>query len=211
VISLGLTGDRVSELRTEHGEVFEGDVVVNAAGVWAPSVAQLYGGNLPIMPWRSQLFTLQDTPDLGGQIPMIIDFDGGRVHFRPEGTGLLVGGNNGAKAEPTWEPACDWSGFPDLATGLASRLPALESARVVRGWAGFLELTPDENPIVGWTHLENVYTTAGFSGHGISIAAGLAPEVAREVAGQKATLDLSIYRLERFAKGAREPEPFAMR
>jgi sarcosine oxidase subunit beta len=211
VTSFALVGDRVTEVRTERGEAFEADVVVNTAGVWAPRIAGLYGGDLPIIPWRSQVFTLHDTPDFGAQLPMVIDFDRGKTYFHPEGPGLQVGMDNEGTAEPTWEPVCDWGRFPDVAVGLATRVPALENARAVRGWAGFLELTPDEDPIVGWTHLANVYTAAGFSGHGISIAPGLAPEVAREIEGRPATLDLAPFRLARFASGVHEPEPFAMR
>jgi sarcosine oxidase subunit beta len=204
-------GGRATQVRTVQGDTFAADVVVNAAGAWAPRVARLYGGELPIVAWRSQVFTIHDTPDFGQQLPMVIDFDSGKAYLHPEGPGLMVGMDNEGAAEPTWEPACDWSRFPDVAIRLTARMPALENARAVAGWAGFLELTPDEDPIVGWTHIANVYTAAGFSGHGISIAPGLAPEVAREVQGQAATLDLSPYRLERFDGGVHEPEPFAMR
>ncbi len=211
VTGLVVEAGRISEVHTTDGGRFGAAVVVNAAGAWAPTIARLYGASLPITPWRSQVFTVHDTPDLGPRLPMVIDFDGGKAYFHPEGPGLLVGMDNESAAEASWDPVCDWSKFIDIAVKLSDRVPSLETARAVSGWAGFLEITPDEDPIVGWTHLDNLYTAAGFSGHGISIAPGLAPEVAREIDGLDPTLDLSRYRLERFDGGDHDPEPFAMR
>jgi sarcosine oxidase subunit beta len=211
VVGLVSSGDAVTAVRVADGTTFSAAVVVNAAGAWAPRVAALYGETLPIVSWRSQVFTLHDTPDFGDRLPMVIDFDHGKAYFHPEGPGLLVGMDNEAAAEPSWDPPFDWNKFPDVAVALTDRVPALANARCVSGWAGFLEITPDEDPVVGWTHLRNVYTAAGFSGHGIAIAPGLAPEIALEITGQQPTLDLSAYRLERFAAGERESEPMAMR
>jgi glycine/D-amino acid oxidase-like deaminating enzyme len=213
VTSFVVVGDRVSEVKAASGESFGADVVVNATGAWAPHIARLYGADLPITPWTAQAFTLHDTPDFGQQLPFVIDFDHDKTYFHREGPGLLVGtaSHGGPAPEPTWEPICDWSEVADIAAGLTSRVPALADARAVGGWAGFLELTPDEDPIVGWTHLANVYTAAGFSGHGICIAPGLAGEVAREVQGLMPTLDLSGYRLERFGAGSPEPDSVSMR
>jgi glycine/D-amino acid oxidase-like deaminating enzyme len=95
--------------------------------------------------------------------------------------------------------------LPALVDRLVHRVPALAAAGVAHGWAGFIETTPDDNPVVGWTHLDNVYTIAGFSGHGMSLAPGLAPQVAREIRGGPAE-HLEIYRLERFEDGGVEPE-----
>jgi hypothetical protein len=89
---------------------------------------------------------------------------------------------------------------------LVHRLPGLESANVTHGWAGLIETTPDDNPVVGWTHLDNVYAFAGFSGHGMCLAPGLAPHVATEIRGGTPSLPLDIYRLERFESGGVEPE-----
>ena len=89
---------------------------------------------------------------------------------------------------------------------IVHRLPELETAKVTHAWAGFIETTPDDNPVVGWTHLVNVYTVAGFSGHGMSLAPGLAPHIAADVMGGTPALSLDIYRLERFESGTVEPE-----
>ncbi len=207
--SHGVTG----VVTARHGR-YSPDVVVNAAGVWAPAIAQLYGGTLPIIPWRSQLFAITHVPDLGERLPMTIDFDHGKAYFHRDGAGIIAGMDNETSSALTWDVPCDWKKFPSIAERLTYRVPALEEAEVTHGWAGFLELTPDENPIVGWTDLDNMYTAAGFSGHGLSIAPGLAPEVAREIQRLPTTLPLDDYRRDRFAAGVSadgEAEALSMR
>lgn len=213
VVGATRAGDRLAGLRTASGEVLTGDVVVNCAGAWAGAVAALYGGELPIQPWRSQVFLVTDTPPLGDRLPMTIDFENGKSYFHREGDGLLAGMDNETATAPTVDVAFDYGKVDQLVEHLAHRLPALADARVSTGWAGLLELTPDENPVVGWTHLENVYTAAGFSGHGLSIAPALAQDVARELLGEPPTGALGAFRPERFAAATAtlEVEALSMR
>jgi sarcosine oxidase subunit beta len=201
VIAMAVGGNRVTSVVAMNGDRYSPATVVNAAGVWAPALARLHGGELPITPWRSQNFIVHRIPDFGDRLPMTVDFDHGKAYFHGEGPGILTGMDNETSSTLAWEAPCDWRKFSQLAERLAYRVPALESAEVTRGWAGFLEITPDDNPIVGWTDLDNVYTVAGFSGHGFSIAPGLAPEAAREVRGLPATLSLEAYRPSRFTAG----------
>src|SRR5204863_5524497 len=106
---------------------------------------------------------------------------------------------------PPAAAAVGWDTLPPLVARLVHRLPGLASAGVAHGWAGFIETTPDDNPVVGWTHLDNVYTIAGFSGHGMCLAPGLAAQAAREIRGGPPE-HLEIYRLERFENGGVESE-----
>jgi sarcosine oxidase, subunit beta len=182
------------------------DVLVNAAGPWAPALAGLYGGGLPITARRSQIFVLDQTPAPGRALPLVIDLVTG-LYLHSEGDGILSGlAESPEVPEPPASVACDWEELPLLVERLVHRVPQLESASVTHGWAGLIEVTPDDNPIVGWTHLDNVYTVAGFSGHGMCLAPGLAPQVAREIQGQEPELPLGPYRLERFETGGVEAE-----
>lgn len=211
VTAIETSGARAVGLTVVDGTKYSAGVVVNAAGAWAPSIARLYGGDLPIQPWRSQILAVQDVPEQSLHYPMVIDFDAGKAYLHPEGPGLLIGMDNESAGPVEWEPQPDWSKIPQVIETLVPRMPALENATAVRAWAGFLEITPDEEPVVGWTHLDNIYTSAGFSGHGISIAPALAAEVALEVQGLPASTDLTPYRLERFSRSGLRPEALGMR
>jgi sarcosine oxidase, subunit beta len=182
------------------------DVLVNAAGAWSPKVAALYGETLPITARRNQIFVFDQTPAPGRNLPLTIDLATG-FYFHSEGTGIVSGYAEAPEVpDPPPAIACDWDALPMLIERLLHRLPGLESANVPHGWAGMIETTPDDNPVVGWTHLPNVYTFAGFSGHGMCLAPGLAPHVAAEIRGDMPGLPLDIYRLERFEAGGVEPE-----
>ena len=182
------------------------DVLVNAAGAWAPGIARLYGATLPITARRNQIFVLDQTPTPGRDLPLTIDLTTG-FYFHSEGTGIVSGCGEAPEvpgAPPTL--GVDWDQLPMLVERIIHRVPGLASANVTHAWAGLIETTPDDNPVVGWTHLPNVYTVAGFSGHGMCLAPGLALHVASELRGQVPRLALDVYRLERFESGNVEPE-----
>jgi sarcosine oxidase, subunit beta len=211
VTAVERSGSRVRAVRTAAGERVSCRVAVNAMGAWAPGLARSYGADLPITPWRAQCFRLEGFPPLADPLPMVIDFDGGKTYFHGDGDGIVAGMDAESRPVAAGDLTCDWSRVTELAERLAQRAPVLGEARVTHGWAGLLELTPDENPIVGWTHFDNLYTAAGFSGHGMSLAPGLAPEAAREVLGMKSSLDLAPYRPDRFEAPSRAGEALSMR
>lgn len=200
-------GDRIVGVRAGQHQIAP-DAVVNAAGVWAPLIAAMYGGDLPIASRRQQIFILDQSPAPDRWLPLTFDLtQEPPVYFHSEGQGLLCG-TEAAPLVPD-RPATvstDWNELPALARGILHRLPGLDKAQVTHGWAGLIEVTPDENPIVGWTHLTNLYTVAGFSGVGMCLAPGLAVDVAREIRGTPTTISLSDYRLERFEKGPVLPQ-----
>jgi sarcosine oxidase subunit beta len=205
VTAIETRGRRVTGVTTASGEIAP-DVVLNAAGAWAPSVAALYGGSLPITARRNDIFVLDRSPARGQFLPLTIDLVTG-LYLHSEGEGLVAGpAESFAVANPPDNVAVDWDVLAFLVERLVHRLPMLDAAQVTHGWAGFIEATPDDNPVVGWTHFDNVYTMAGFSGHGMCLAPGLAPHVARELRGESPELPLDIYRLERFERGDVAPE-----
>lgn len=205
VTAIETRSGRVTGVTISSGAIAP-DVVLNAAGAWAPAVAAMYGGSLPITARRNDIFVLDRTPAPGRFLPLTIDLITG-LYLHSEGDGLIAGpAESFTVADPPASVAVGWEVLPSLVERLVHRLPMLESAQVRHGWAGFIETTPDDNPVVGWTHLDNLYTMAGFSGHGMCLSPGLAPHVAREIRGQTAELPLDIYRLERFERGDVAPE-----
>src|SRR5262249_37162353 len=188
---------------------FEAGVGVNAAGARAPRLAAPYGGGVPIEPLRSEIFVL-DHALVGGRLtPMVLDYSLG-LAFHTEGRGLLISAGRTTPfpdAPATVSP--DPEHFPDLMRRLTQRVPEVADYRLAHAWAGLIEVTPDNNPIAGWTHLDNVFTLAGFSGHGMSIAPGLAAEAAQLLRGERPRLPIEAYALERFSDG-RELEPEAI-
>src|SRR6266850_1882427 len=200
VTAIETRGNHVTGVTTSSGGIAP-DVVLNAAGAWAPAIAALYGGSLPITARRNDIFALDRSPARGQFLPLTIDLITASS-CNPKEDALVAGpAESFTVPDPPADVAVDWEVLPFLVERLVHRLPMLDSAQVTHGWAGFIETTPDDNPVVGWTHLDNLYTMAGFSGHGMCLSPGLAPHVARELRGKSAELSLDIYRLERFERG----------
>ena len=97
----------------------------------------------------------------------------------------------------------DYEAFDSrLWPALAHRIPAFESARLERAWAGYFEMNVfDHNAVLG-PHplLENFLFMNGFSGHGMQQA----PVIGRAIAelilhGRFETLDLSDLLFARIA------------
>jgi sarcosine oxidase subunit beta len=81
----------------------------------------------------------------------------------------------------------------------AKRMPMLEQAGRMAGWAGLYEVTPDAHPIFGATEVEGFYLVGGFSGHGFMhgpISGKLMAEIILE--GSSKTVDVSSLDLARF-------------
>ncbi len=203
VVGMSIDRHRVGALALADGTRLECGYAVNAAGPWAAAVAALARIALPVAPRRRTVFVVSCPTPLPG-MPLIVDRSG--FWLRPE-RGMYIGAPlpaddpDGAPLEP--ELARFESEFWPL---LAHRIPAFESARLERAWAGYYEYnTVDQNGILGFhPALDNLVFMNGFSGHGMQQA----PIVGRGIAellltGRYVTVDLEPLDIARLV--ARRP------
>jgi sarcosine oxidase subunit beta len=197
---------RVVSVETTAGRVTT-PLVVNAAGPWAGQIARLAGLEVPIAPYRRQLYYLERIPTIPEHAPMVVDFSSS-MYFRPEGpTGLLVGMTD--RTEPSSYSTETDEGFLEMLIEHAvRRVPALEQSGVIRGWAGLYDVTPDANPILGPVpEVEGFLMAAGFSGHGFMHAPATGQLLAEMILdGCAHTVDTAGYSLSRFAGAPVAPE-----
>jgi sarcosine oxidase subunit beta len=186
-----------------RGEDVEADTRVLACGAWSATAAAPYGVELPVRPLCRQLIDTTPVAGLAETLPMVLEAETG-FHFRRRGETLRLAMVDPA---PRWgfEERVDESLVPDRLARLKRRFPPAANAGVGRAWAGLYDMTPDAHPIIGWV-AEGVYTACGFSGHGFMQSPAVGRAVAEELLEGASSLDLSPYRLERFAAGAVFPE-----
>jgi sarcosine oxidase subunit beta len=193
-------GGRVTGVATPAGTVATPLVVV-CAGPQTRGVGALAGADLPVAPYRRMSFVTEPFALLPPTLPMTIEFASG-LYFHPESGGFLFGMAN--PAEPTsWDKTVDEGWMVTTVERLVTRAPAFAEARVRRGWAGFYEVTPDDNPLLGWVgEPAGLMVAAGFSGHGFmqgpAVGACIA-ELALE--GEARTVDIAPFRPSRFREG----------
>ena len=191
VTGISIKNNSVVCLQTNDGHNIKADIVVNAAGPWAGRVASMAGLDLPIDPLKRHLFftdTFHELPDI---FPMVIDVDSG-WYMKREGRGLILGGPTGSKS---FSHHIDFDAEEWTAKKSIQRIPALERAKIIRGWVGHYEMTPDHHSVIGtFPELRNFICAAGFSGHGFQHAPATGMVVAELIANGKTEIE-DIYPL----------------
>ncbi|TML05060.1 MAG: FAD-binding oxidoreductase [Actinobacteria bacterium] len=175
------------------------EVLVVACGAGSTELVP----ELPVRPLCRQLVDVGPVADLPDDLPMTIE-DETTFHFRRRGETVRL-----AMTEPvprwTRDEVVDDELVADWRVRLAHRYPPAASAPIVRAWAGLYDMTPDAHPIIGWVD-DGVYAACGFSGHGFMQSPAVGSAVAHELLHGTTPLDLTPYRLDRFAGGAIFPE-----
>jgi sarcosine oxidase subunit beta len=200
------SGNQVAGVRTPRGDI-SSPVVVNAAGPYAGEVGKMARIEVPVQPYRRQLFFTGPFPYIPDPIPLVIDFHRG-WYFRREGAGLLISGPK--DNFPSFNLNVDYDAMVEAAENSIYRVPIMEKAEIDRdrGWAGSYEISPDNHAILGeCTGLKGFFLANGFSGHGFQHSPAVGKVMAELILGEKPSIDISCLSLERFAKGELIREP----
>ena len=177
-------------LRTDS-EVFEADVVVNAAGPWAGRIAALFGAEVPLNNQLRPKANLTHDEAMSEPLPFVMDYVPGSgtdgVYFRSETpTELFVGIHTDEALEEDQDPEAPLVPAPTAFVErclrlLKEQLRTPDGLKVGRTWTGLYAMSPDHRPIVG-SHPEapNVVHVMAAGGTGIQLAPAMA-KVASEL------------------------------
>jgi glycine/D-amino acid oxidase-like deaminating enzyme len=81
---------------------------------------------------------------------------------------------------------------------LGQVVPAVRGSRILRTFAGIIDLVPDLQPVIGAIPgTDNGYVSTGFSGHGYMYGPGACQALARLIVENDPGMDLEPYRPER--------------
>lgn len=198
---------RVTGIRVENGQVRGVDtsrgpvaapVVVNVAGAWGAQVARMVGIDLPVLPYRRQVFMTQAFEAIPKPVPMILDIEPA-FYFRGEGPGILMGMSDHDEP-PSFNTNVDYCFLERVIDAAIKRAPILEEAEIMRGWAGLYDITPDDNPIIGpLPGAEGLLCAIGFSGHGFQQGATVGRVLSELILDGHTEFDLTPFAHDRFA------------
>ena len=202
-----VTKGRVSEVATDHGTIAT-EVVVNAAGIWAPEIGRMVGVPIPVVPMAHQYLTTKPIDGVRRDFPTMRDPDR-LVYFREEVGGLLMGGYEREPAPwgldgipPDFTHRLltpDWERFGPLMEGAVSRVPDIAKAEVIRLINGPEAFTPDGEFLLGEAPaVRGFFVAAGFCAHGIAGAGGVGKVMAEWIVEGEPGLDLWRMDLRRF-------------
>ncbi len=210
------TGVRVTDVLVEHGRVtgvvtdhgrVRAETVVAACGMYTPLVAAFAGVNLPIVPIAHQYLITKPIAGVDIDLPHLRDPDN-LVYFRRESGGLVVGGYERDPAPWSVHGVPDdfnnklldedWDRFAPLMANATRRVPALEHAEIVQLINGPEGFTPDNEFVLGESHVHGFFVAAGFCAHGIAGAGGVGQVMAEWILDGEPGIDSWKMDIRRF-------------
>jgi sarcosine oxidase subunit beta len=187
---------RLTAVRTSRG-VVRTDAVICTAGAWSQRIGEMAGVLLPVVPVRRQIgFTaplMQPMPT----VPFTLDL-GSTLYFHNAGDGLLLGISD-ASQSPGFGGEFSYEWLPAFDEAAAVVAPSLVGLKLVGGWAGLYENTPDHNALIGRAQApRNFLYATGFSGHGFLQAPAVGELVTDLFLERDSFMDPHPFRADRF-------------
>ena len=180
------TGWRVT---TADGQTHEGDLLVNAAGAWADTVAQMAGLTaLGIQPYRRSMARISLPQGMSPADWPFVDGVGESWYCKPDAGALIV---SPADEDPI-EPQDAWADDMVLAEGLARYQEAVTApvTRMLANWAGLRSFAPDRALVIGADAEEaSFFWCAGQGGYGFQTAPAASQLLADLVLDRTPALD----------------------
>jgi glycine/D-amino acid oxidase-like deaminating enzyme len=152
-------------------------VVVVACGVWSPEVGDRLGVSLKVEAVERGVFITGPYDWLGDKVPLTLEAGSG-FHFRERDGRLWV---MGPGDQHDWSRIRDW---------LAMRAPRAAVAQPDGYLTGNYEVTFDHHPLVGETLRPGVWSSCGFSGHGVMHSPAVADSLAAMINGDSPPIDI---------------------
>jgi sarcosine oxidase, subunit beta len=204
-LGIEIKGGKVEFVKTKEGEISTG-VVVNAGGPHAASIGEMAGIQVPVRPLRRQIFVTAPFRLTEQTVPLTIDFHRGS-YFRQEVAGYLLSGP--LDKDPSFNLNIDYEAMAETVENATHRVPALEKARIARGWAGLYEISPDHHAILGKVpEVRGFILANGFSGHGFQHSPAVGKVIAELIVdGEARSIDITPLSIERFKRGELIHEP----
>jgi sarcosine oxidase subunit beta len=152
-------------------------VTVVACGVWSSEVGSRLGVTLKVDAVERVVFMTGPYDWLGERVPMTLEAGSG-FHFRERDGRLWV---MGPGDQHDWGRIRDW---------LAIRAPRAAVPQPDSQHSGNYEVTFDHHPLVGETLRPGVWSSCGFSGHGVMHSPAIADTLAAMINGDSPPMDI---------------------
>jgi glycine/D-amino acid oxidase-like deaminating enzyme len=181
--------------------------VVNAAGSWAGTIAELAGAPIPILPRRGFLLVTEPLPRIirhkvytADYVANVASSDAGLetsvvIEGTRGGTILIGASRERVGFDRTWSIEV----VRRLARQAIGIFPFLADVSLLRTYIGFRPYCPDHLPVIGEdARVPGLVHACGHEGAGIGLSAGTGHLVAQHIAGLPMDMDLAPFRPDRF-------------
>lgn len=161
-------GGRITGVETTKGRIGAG--VVGAAVAGHSSVlAKLGGYTLPITSYALQAFVSEPLKPVVDTVVFSPAY--GTYFSQSDKGGLVIGG--GLDRVPSYGQRGNMPVQEEVLSGLVEMSPMLAKVKLLRHWAGIVDVTPDSSPVIGPSGVDGLYVNCGWGTGGFkAIPAG---------------------------------------
>ncbi|MDC7291207.1 FAD-binding oxidoreductase [Blautia schinkii] len=208
-----ITGEPVTELRkirgkvrrvvTSNGNIYEGETIIVAAGLFSRPILNSIGIDIPMQKVMLEALVTEARAHMFDQMlgTAEADFYG---HQTKHGS-FVFGGTLGLEGftRDNGTPVTNSLAASSTCRGIIKYFPMLADAKIVRTWAGWMDLCADKVPVISPVdEAPGLIAACGFSGHGFGIAPAVGYNLAQLVTEGRTDVNLHDLRYNRFCAKA---------
>jgi len=197
-----VTGFRIEQGRVKGVETSRGYIGASKVGLAVAGnssrVAALAGLRLPIEAHVIQAFVTEGIKPL---IDHVVTFGAGHFYVSQSDKGGLVFGGD-LDGYNSYAQRGNLPVVEDVAEGGLALFPNLARLRILRNWAGLVDMSMDGSPIIDKTDIAGLYLNCGWNYGGFKATPASGEAFAHLIAENEPSDLIRPFRLDRYAKGA---------
>ncbi len=188
---------KVTELVTSQGRIKTGKVGIVAAA-HSSLLADMAGFQVPITTHPLQALVSEPLKPI---MPTVVMSNAVHAYVSQSDKGELVIGA-GIDGYQSYQPRGQFNIIQEQVAALLQMFPCFSRVKMMRQWAGNVDIAPDASPIIGHTPVKNLYINCGWGTGGFKATPGSGYAMAYTIAYDKPHATNQYHTLERFTTGA---------
>jgi sarcosine oxidase, subunit beta len=197
VTGFDVGADGISAARTSRGTIGAGKVGLTAAG-HSTLLADMLGFRLPVTSYALQAFVSEPVKPV---LDTVVLSPAAGIYVSQSDKGELVIGG-GLDFYASYAQRGNLPTIEAVTAGLLTLFPAYSRLRMLRQWAGVVDVVHDSTPLFGHTPVGGVYLNCGWGTGGFKAIPAGGWCLAHTIATNKAHPLTAAFGLDRFAAGA---------
>jgi sarcosine oxidase, subunit beta len=197
VIAIRTNGGRVGEIETTRGTIFADKVAICAAG-HSSVLAAMAGVRLPLQSHPLQALVSEPVTPV---LDCVVMSNTVHVYVSQSDKGELVMG----AGIDAFNSYAQRGSFPIIEAQMAAALelfPIFSRLKMLRSWAGIVDVSPDASPIIGKLPVAGLYMNGGWGTGGFKATPGAGHVFAHTIAHDEPHPLAAPFALDRFTTGA---------
>ncbi|HVT34524.1 MAG TPA: sarcosine oxidase subunit beta family protein, partial [Nevskiaceae bacterium] len=191
------SGNAVTGVRTSRGDVNAGRVCLSVAG-HTSQLAALAGLRLPVTSYALQAFVSEPVKPVLNSVTLSPSTG---VYISQTDKGEVVVGG-ALDLYPSYAQRGNFHTVENVTAGMLEMFPMFSRLRLMRQWAGIVDIVKDSSPILGPSPVDNLYLNCGFGTGGFKAIPAGGFTMAHTLATGKRHPLIEDFGLERFTSGA---------